>query len=256
MSGEKTKSRQASAGVTRNEQDGKQGRETRGGANVEGKNSGTGGQASAGMTRDEQKGKQGREARGGEGNGDERLKRCEWAEQSELEREYHDKKWGRPEHGGKRLFKMLMLEGMQAGLSWRTILSKMDALCAAFDDFDPDVLVGYGDEKVEELMGNPGIIRNRLKIKAVINNAKAYFGVCEKYGSFDRFLWDYVGGKPIVNSWERMEDIPAHTPLSDTISKDLKKLGFKFVGSTIVYAFMQSVGMVNDHMTWCGFYGG
>lgn len=182
------------------------------------------------------------------------IRRCGWAEGSALEREYHDAEWGNPAHDDKRLFKMLMLESMQAGLSWKTILAKMDALCAAFDDFDPDTMKRYDAGKVEELMRNEGIIRNRAKINAMIHNAKQYDGICEAYGSLDAFFWSYVDGKPIVNKWERMEDVPAATPLSDRISKDLKKLGFKFVGPTTVYAFMQSIGMVNDHMTWCAFY--
>jgi len=182
------------------------------------------------------------------------IKRCDWATRSDLEREYHDHEWGIPEHDDKRLFKMLILEGQQAGLSWATILSKREALCEAFDDFDPAILATYDAQKVESLMKNSRIIRNRLKINAAISNAKAYFGLCEDYGSLDHYLWSYVNGKPIVNAWENMDQLPANTLLSDKISKDLKKRGFKFVGSTIIYAFMQSIGMVNDHLISCAFY--
>jgi len=183
--------------------------------------------------------------------------RCGWAAREGLEQEYHDRVWGVPVHDDRALFRMLMLEGQQAGqqagLSWSTILRKMDALDAAYDGFDPAVLIGYGEDKVAELMGNPGIIRNRRKILAAIENARAYFSLCEQHGSLDEFLWGYVGGKPVVNHWESLSQLPASTPLSDRISKDLKNLGFKFVGSTIVYAFLQAVGVVNDHLVSCAF---
>lgn len=172
---------------------------------------------------------------------------------SQIERDYHDAFWGKPLHGDHALFKMLMLEGMQAGLSWVTVLRKMEAFCQAFEDFVPEKVAAYDDQKVEELMQNEGIIRNRLKIKAVINNGKKYFDLVEKHGSLDQFLWGYVNHSPIVNSWQAMEEIPASTPLSQQISKDLKKMGFSFVGPTIIYAFMQAVGMVNDHLTSCPF---
>ena len=168
--------------------------------------------------------------------------------------DYHDNEWGRPVHDDIRLFEMLNLEGAQAGLSWITVLKKRESYRKAFDRFDPAKIALYDDAKVEELMANEGIIRNRLKILATIQNAKAYFTVVEKYGSLDTFLWAYVDNKPIQNNLEKFEDYKASTPLSDKISKDLKKLGFKFVGSTIVYAFMQAVGMVNDHMKWCFIY--
>ncbi|GHU05084.1 DNA-3-methyladenine glycosylase [Alphaproteobacteria bacterium] len=180
--------------------------------------------------------------------------RCDWANHSALEREYHDKKWGVPVHDERELFKMLILEGKQAGLSWSTILRKMDTLCAAFDDFDPAVIIHYDAHKVDALLGDSGVIRNRLKINAAIQNAKAYFRLCEAHGSLDRFFWSYVDDRPIVNAWTSMAHVPARTPLSDAIARDLKKLGFKFVGSTIIYAFMQSIGMVNDHLTSCAFY--
>jgi DNA-3-methyladenine glycosylase I len=181
------------------------------------------------------------------------ITRCGWGCKSELERNYHDHVWGVPVHDDRTLFKMLILEGQQAGLSWSTILSKMDALCAAYDDFDPEKLKGYREDKVAALLQDAGIIRNRLKILAAIHNAERYYALCEKYGSLNDFLWGYVDGKPIVNEWTSLSQIPASTQLSDRISKDLKAMGFKFVGSTIVYAFMQAVGMVNDHLVSCAF---
>jgi DNA-3-methyladenine glycosylase I len=182
------------------------------------------------------------------------LTRCGWAEGSDLERAYHDEVWGVPVHDDRALFRMLILDGMQAGLSWSTILKKMDAMMAAFDGFDPEIVAAYGPEKVEALLQDPGIIRNRLKVNAVIGNAKAYFNIVEEFGSFDAYLWGFVGGVPIVNAWEKMEDVPTHTEISDALGKDLKKRGFKFVGTTIVYAFMQAIGMVNDHIVSCAFY--
>jgi DNA-3-methyladenine glycosylase I len=182
------------------------------------------------------------------------ITRCDWASNNSLLQEYHDREWGLPAHDDKRLFKMLCLEGQQAGLSWLLILKKWDALREAYNDFDPATLVHFDDQKVEELLHNDGIIKNRLKINSAIHNANVYFEICEKYASLDNFLWSYVDHQPIVNAWTRMDQIPASTPLSDTISKDLKTLGFKFVGSTTIYAFMQSVGMVNDHLTSCAFY--
>lgn len=182
------------------------------------------------------------------------IKRCDWALRSRLEQEYHDREWGIPVHDDKKLFKMLILEGKQAGLSWATILAKMDTLCMAFDDFNPAILVTYDDAKIESLLQNDGIIRNRLKVNAVISNAKAYFKLSEEFGSLDRYLWSFVNEQPIINRWTRIEDVPSSTPVSDAISKDLKKRGFKFVGTTTIYAFMQSVGVVNDHLTYCAFY--
>jgi len=177
--------------------------------------------------------------------------RCSWAEQSEWEREYHDQEWGRPVHDDRKLFEMLILEGMQAGLSWSLILKKRENFRQAFDSFDPAIIRDYDSNKVEELLQNEGIIRNRLKINSVITNAKAYFTVQEKYGSLDAFLWSYVEGQPIVNHWESLHQTPVNSELSDRLSKDLKKLGFKFVGTTIIYSFMQAVGMINDHVTGC-----
>jgi len=168
--------------------------------------------------------------------------------------DYHDYEWGRPVHDDQRLFEMLILEGAQAGLSWITVLKKRDAYRVAFDGFDPNKVALYDEAKIEKLMSNEGIIRNRLKIKAAITNARLFLDIQKQYGSFERFIWQYVDYKPIVGHWERIEDAPATTPLSDRISKDLKKLGFKFVGSTIIYAYMQATGMVNDHTTDCFVY--
>ena len=168
--------------------------------------------------------------------------------------DYHDHEWGRPVHDDGKLFEMLILEGMQAGLSWSTVLNKREAFREAFDGFDPKKAALYGDAKIQELLANERIIRNRLKISAAVLNAKAFLEVAEKHGSFDKFIWEYVDYKPVIGHWDKIEDLPATTPLSDQISKDLKKLGFKFVGSTIVYSFMQAVGMVNDHMRSCFVY--
>ncbi len=182
------------------------------------------------------------------------IKRCDWAVKSKLEQDYHDKEWGIPVHDDKKLFKLLILEGKQAGLSWSTILTKMNTLCEAFDDFDPEILAAYNEAKVEMLLQNDGIIRNRQKVNAAINNAKAYFKLLEAFGSLDSYLWAFVDNKPIINSWNRIEEVPSSSPVSDSISKDLKKRGFKFVGTTTIYAFMQSIGMVNDHLISCAFY--
>lgn len=178
-------------------------------------------------------------------------KRCAWAGDDPLYIDYHDNEWGRPIYDDRMLFEMLVLEGMQAGLSWITILRKRQAFREAFDDFNIDKILMYNDAKVEELMQNSGIIRNRLKINSVITNARAFREVQREYGSFEAFLWGYVDDRPIQNRWPEMRDVPATTELSDRISKDLKKWDFKFVGSTIVYAYMQSVGLVNDHVADC-----
>ncbi len=168
--------------------------------------------------------------------------------------DYHDNEWGRPVHDDRKLFEMLILEGAQAGLSWITVLKKREAYRAAFDDFDPAKVALYDNAKIEELLANPGIIRNRLKINAAITNARLFLNIVENYGSFDKFIWNYVDYTPIVGHWEKFEDTPITTPISDQISKDLKKMGFKFVGSTIIYSFMQAVGMVNDHLQSCCVY--
>lgn len=182
------------------------------------------------------------------------LIRCAWAGDLPLSIHYHDHEWGRPVFEDKKLFEMLILEGMQAGLSWNTVLKKRAAFREAFDGFDPAKVALYDEAKVRALLANEGIIRNRLKVNAAVTNARAFLDVQKKYGSFHQFIWAYVDGTPIRNHWEKMEDIPANTPLSDQISRDLKKLGFRFVGSTIIYAFMQAVGMVNDHVTSCFVY--
>ena len=168
--------------------------------------------------------------------------------------DYHDHEWGRPEHDDVKLFEMLILEGAQAGLSWETVLNKREAYREAFDGFDPRKVALYDDAKKETLLTNAGIIRNRLKIDAAVTNARLFLDIAQKHGSFDRFIWNYVGHKPLAGHWERFEDIPTATPISDQISKDLKKIGFKFVGSTILYSFMQAVGMVNDHLKPCFVY--
>ena len=168
--------------------------------------------------------------------------------------DYHDNEWGRPVHDDNKLFEMLILEGAQAGLSWITVLKKRDSYRKAFDGFDPKKVSLYDDTKIAELLANEGIIRNRLKINAAILNAKLFLEIVETHRSFDNFIWKYVDYKPIVGNWKSVEDIPITTEISDKISKDLKKLGFKFVGSTIIYSFMQAVGMVNDHLKSCCVY--
>lgn len=177
--------------------------------------------------------------------------RCSWAGNIPIYIDYHDNEWGRPVHDDGKLFEMLILEGMQAGLSWITILKKREAFRESFDGFDPNKIALYGDEKIQELLGNEKIIRNRLKINAAVSNAKAFLKIIEDYGSFDKFIWGYVDYTPIAGHWESLNDIPTRTPLSDRISKDLKKMGFRFVGSTIIYSFMQATGMVNDHIKEC-----
>jgi DNA-3-methyladenine glycosylase I len=167
--------------------------------------------------------------------------------------EYHDTKWGIPCHDERELFKMLILEGQQAGLSWLTILRKTDSLSAAYDNFDPEKMAKYGERKIASLMENPGVIRNRLKIMTAVTNARAYLALKNEHGSLDKFLWSYVDNRPIVNNWKPEEKLPASTPLSDTISRELKKRGFKFVGSTIIYSFLQAVGLINDHVAGCAF---
>jgi DNA-3-methyladenine glycosylase I len=179
-------------------------------------------------------------------------KRCDWVPlDNPLYVKYHDEEWGVPIHDDQLLFEFLVLEGMQAGLSWLTILRKRESFRTAFDHFNPREIALYNEKKIEELMQNSGIIRNRLKISAAIQNAKAFLNVQAEFGSFDSFIWQFVKGKAIVNQWKTLKEIPAKTPLSDTISKDLKKRGFKFVGSTIIYAHMQATGMVNDHTIDC-----
>jgi DNA-3-methyladenine glycosylase I len=179
------------------------------------------------------------------------VKRCKWAEYDDLMKIYHDKEWGTPQHDDKMLYELLILEGMQAGLSWSTVLKKRENFSKALDDFDYNKIVKYGEKKVEELMQNEGIIRNRLKIRSVITNAKAFLKVQEEFGSFDSYIWGFVNNKPIQNSWKKLDDLPPNTHLSDKISKDMKKRGFKFIGTTIIYAFLQAIGVVNDHTIDC-----
>jgi len=168
--------------------------------------------------------------------------------------DYHDNEWGRPVHDDRKLFEFLILEGAQAGLSWETVLKKRESYREAFDGFNPEKIVLYDEAKIEELMANSGIIRNRLKINSVIINAGLFLDIQKQHGSFNKFIWAYVDNKPITNRVEKPEDWVATSPISDKISKDLKKLGFKFVGSTIIYAYMQAIGMVNDHLTSCFVY--
>jgi DNA-3-methyladenine glycosylase I len=178
------------------------------------------------------------------------LIRCPWgATDDALLREYHDAQWGKPCRDERAAFEMLTLEGAQAGLSWSTILHKRENYRAAFDGFDVRKVADYGEDKIAELLQNPGIVRNRLKIRSAVANARAALAL----GSLSNFIWGYVDGVPIVNAWARQEDMPAKTELSDKISADMKKLGFTFVGSTIVYSFLQSVGVVNDHIAACAF---
>ena len=177
--------------------------------------------------------------------------RCEWAGTDPLYVAYHDKEWGVPVHDDLELFEMLILEGAQAGLSWSTILKKRENYRRAFDDFDPTIVACYDDAKITALLADPGIVRNRLKVESANRNAKAFLKVQEEFGSFNAFIWRFVSGKPIINSWEAMSDLPAKTPESEAMSKDLKQRGFNFVGPTICYAFMQSIGMVNDHVVNC-----
>ena len=176
--------------------------------------------------------------------------RCAWAN-GELYVRYHDEEWGTPLHDDRTLFEFLILEGAQAGLSWSTILNKRENYRKAFDRFDPKRVARYDRRKIQQLLHDPGIVRNKLKIKSAVENAKAFLRVQEEFGSFDRYIWQFVGGKPRVNKWKSMQQVPASTAESDAMSKDLKRRGFKFVGSTICYAFMQGVGMVNDHVVDC-----
>jgi len=179
------------------------------------------------------------------------LQRCAWALASQQYIDYHDNEWGVPVHDDRKLFEMLILEGVQAGLSWSLILKKRVGYFEAFDGFDANKIAHYDDRKVQELLANPEIVRNKLKIKATIQNARSFLEVQSHYGSFDAFLWRFVDGRPLQNAWQTMQEVPASTRQSDAMSKELKQRGFTFVGSTICYAFMQAVGMVNDHMVPC-----
>jgi len=165
--------------------------------------------------------------------------------------DYHDQEWGVPAHDDRRLFEMLILEGAQAGLSWSLILAKREGYRRAFEDFDAQKIADYDERTIEQLLANPEIVRNRLKVQATIQNARAFLQLQSQTGSFDAFVWHFVDGQPLQNAWHSLQDIPARTPESDAVSKELKRRGFTFVGSTICYAFMQAVGMVNDHVTDC-----
>ncbi len=179
------------------------------------------------------------------------LRRCGWAEVNDLMREYHDREWGVPVHDDRKLFEYMVLDGFQAGLSWATILNKRDNFRRAFDDFDPTRIARYTKRKIEKLMADAGIVRNRQKIESGIGNAKAFLELQREYGSFDAFIWQFVGGAPSQSRWRTMKQIPATSPVSDRMSKDLKSRGFRFVGSTICYAFVQAAGLVNDHVVTC-----
>ena len=176
--------------------------------------------------------------------------RCPWAE-AELHHIYHDTEWGVPSHDDRHLFEMLILEGAQAGLSWSTILRKRESYRLAFDGFVPAKVVRYDSRRQARLLADPGIVRNRLKVQSAVTNARAFMAVQAEFGSFDRYVWGFVGGRPIRNRWEQSRQIPARTTESDALSKDLKKRGFKFIGTTICYAFMQATGIVNDHLVTC-----
>jgi len=178
------------------------------------------------------------------------MRRCEWAK-NELYIAYHDREWGVPVHDDRVLFEFLILEGMQAGLSWETILRKRDNYRAAFDNFEVSAVASYKQPKVLQLLANPGIIRNRLKIDAAIQNARLFLALQEEFGSFDVYLWQFVGGRPKQNKWVSQKEVPALTTEAEALSKDLRRRGFKFVGPTICYAFMQAVGLVNDHIVQC-----
>ena len=182
------------------------------------------------------------------------MNRCPWAK-SELYVDYHDKEWGMPVHDDRLLFEFLILEGAQAGLSWEIILRKRQNYREAFHQFQPHIIAKYDGKKRRSLLSNPGIVRNALKIDAAIQNAKAFLAVQHEFGTFDRYIWKFVGHQPKQNAWKSIRDVPNKTSESDAMSKDLKKRGFKFVGSTICYAFMQAVGMVNDHLVDCFRYG-
>jgi len=177
--------------------------------------------------------------------------RCDWCVNSEIEMQYHDTEWGVPLHDDRKLFEFMVLDAFQAGLSWKTILLKRENFRRAFDDFDPVKISAYTSEKIEALMQDAGIIRNRSKIQTTVTNARLFLELQAKYGTFDKFIWQFTGGKTIQNAVENMSDVKATSPESDAMSKELKKLGFKFVGSTICYAFMQAAGMVNDHKKTC-----
>ena len=179
------------------------------------------------------------------------MRRCSWACGDDLLRAYHDTEWGVPVHDERKHFEFLVLESAQAGLSWLTVLRKRENYRTAYDSFDPEKAAGYDQAKIEELVGNSGIVRNRKKIESSVNNARRFREVQAEFGSFDTYIWHFVDFRPILNAWTKLSQLPAHTELSDRISKDLKKRGFTFVGSTIIYAHLQATGIVNDHISSC-----
>ena len=182
-------------------------------------------------------------------------KRCDWGTSNELMIKYHDEEWGVPLHNDQKLFEFFVLEGFQAGLSWQIVLNKRENFRKAFDNFNPEIVAKYDENKIAELIQDKSIIRNKMKIAACVNNAKRFLDIQKEFGSFDKYMWGFVDYKPIVNSFTTQNELPAKTELSDEISIDLKKRGFKFVGSTVIYAHMQATGMVNDHLVDCFRYG-
>ncbi len=179
------------------------------------------------------------------------MKRCSWCEGNEIYIKYHDEEWGVPVHNDNKHFEFLILEGAQAGLSWLTILKRRDTYRKAYNGFDPSIVAKYDEDKIQELLKDPGIIRNKLKVRASVNNAKLFLEIQKEFGSFNAYIWGFTDGKVIKNSWQNLSDVPAKTELSDRLSSDLKQRGFKFTGSTIVYAHLQAAGIVNDHITTC-----
>ena len=177
--------------------------------------------------------------------------RCPWPAGKSLDEKYHDEEWGVPVHNDRKLFEFILLDAFQAGLSWSTILNKRENFRKAFDNFEAEKIANYKEQKIQELLQNASIIRNKLKIRSSVSNAQIFLEIQKEFGSFDSFIWQFVGGKPIVNKWKTVKEVPVSTPESDAMSKALKKYGFKFVGTTICYAFMQAAGMVNDHLTDC-----
>ena len=181
------------------------------------------------------------------------MKRCEWCGEDPLYVKYHDEEWGVPVHDDRTLFEFLVLEGAQAGLSWITILRKREGYRKAYDDFDVQKVASYDESKIEELLINPDIVRNKLKVRSSVNNAKLFMEIQKEFGSFDSYIWSFTDGKQIINSWEDISQVPVTSALSDAVSRDLKKRGFKFTGSTIIYSYLQAVGIINDHTIWCSF---
>lgn len=183
------------------------------------------------------------------------MKRCDWVSSDELYIKYHDEEWGQPVYDDDTIFEFLVLESFQAGLSWITILKKRENFRQAFDHFDYKKIASYSDKKIEALLQNTGIVRNRLKVLATVNNAKRFMEVQQEFGTFSKYIWSFVNHQPIVNTFTNIKEVPATTEISDALAKDLKKRGFKFLGSTVIYAHMQATGMVNDHITSCICYG-